>query len=178
MLSKVPANERSCYIYIHDSHSHWLRPFLAWFGAKTEMDPYLIRTAIHTEEITNALTHRDPMEHIHYQLNRSSLVYVMTWHLFFCQTTTRTNADLLNWTLEHKFQWHLNQNTKILKIWYLNVVCNIAAILFKLGWVNYSMGNANTDQPLFYLRLSKFSANERRHDITSSLIGGYIAQPR
>ena len=45
---------------------------------------------------------------------------------------------IVNWTLRNKLQWNWNRNTKffINEIAFENVVCEMAAILFRGSWIN------------------------------------------
>ena len=54
------------------------------------------------------------------------------------QTITWTNADFfVNWTYRNKLQWNSNQNTTLFinENAFENVVCEMAAILYKGRWV-------------------------------------------
>ena len=53
---------------------------------------------------------------------------------------------LVDWTLRNKLQWNFNQNTKLFvhKNASENIVCGMAAILFRGRWVRPSIGHTYT----------------------------------
>ena len=92
------------------------------------------------------LTHLPLVPHICVQISGQ--------HLFRCWLVTYSAPSqylyqcwvIVNWTLRNKLQWNFNQNTKhfVHENASKNIVCEMAAILYRGRWVNY--------HPLFRFR--------------------------
>ena len=82
-------------------------------------------------------------------ISRNITIYCHYVYLLFLNTRVSIGSDnaaysvlnqcwvVVNWTLRNKFQWNLNQNTKLLihKNASENIVCEMAAILSRGRWV-------------------------------------------
>ena len=68
----------------------------------------------------------------------SALVQIMACRLFGAKSLSTPVLGHFNWTLTNKLQWHFNQNTKFFSQENAseNIVCEMAAILFRGRWVN------------------------------------------
>ena len=64
--------------------------------------------------------------------------HLLRYWLVACSATNHYHWPIANWTLRNKLQWNLDQNTKLLirENELVNVVCEMAIIVFSGEWVN------------------------------------------
>ena len=100
---------------------------------------------------TNCETHRGRMTHVF--VSKLGHHWFRQWLVAWSAPSHYMNQcwGIVNWTLGNKLQWNFNQNIKLFIHENVseNIVCEMAAILFRWRWVNWAIGGNKFQRNLY-----------------------------